>query len=97
VSPKPEQIEEWCDSEVTRHFLKILKSMLDRVYGQRSEVFFPGEPNKTQESKASLLGMEATLDDLIQAIDEKDLSQLEEEEKVDEQVRHTPIRRPSSH
>lgn len=95
--PHKEQVEEWFDSPVTSYFLSLLKSRLDHTFQLRAEVFFPGEPQKTQEGKATLLGMEDELADLIEAFTEKDLEVLEVEEKVDEQIRHSPERRPSSH
>lgn len=85
---KPEQIEEWFDNPVTLHFHELLKKRLDDVYAMRADVFFPGEPNKTQESKATLLGMEGELADLLEVFDKKDLSQLEESEIDQERVRN---------
>lgn len=93
----PKDVAEWCENEGTRYFLKVLHDMLDRTYETRANVFFPGEPQKTQEGKATLLGMEHVLDDLIQAIEEKDLSQLETQEPEVEQVRYPSVRRPGSH
>lgn len=93
-----QQFDEWFDSEVTRHFLGLLHARLDQTFGLRAEVFFPGEPQKTQEGKAHLLGMEAAFGELIEAFEEKDLSVLEEEEQADvEQIGNSPERRPSSH
>lgn len=92
-----EQLEEWFESPVTSYFLSLLQSRLDHTYELRAEVFFPGEPQKTQEGKATLLGMEGELGDIIEAFTEKDLELLEVEEKVDEQVRNSPERRSSSH
>lgn len=92
-----EQLEEWFESPVTGYFLSLLKSRLDHTFQLRAAVFFPGEPQKTQEGKATLLGMEGELADIIEAFEETDLSLLEVEEKADEQVGHSPERRPSSH
>ena len=89
-------IEEWFDSAVTKHFLQLIEQRLDAVYEMRSDVFCPGEPNRTQEVKAHLLGAESELGQILDALREKDLSQLEEKE-VAEQVRHTPVRRPGAH
>ena len=77
--PRQEQVEEWAEGEVTAYLLGLLKAKLDHTYHLRAGVYFPGEPNRTQEGKAQLLGMEAELADLIQALEEKDLSQLVEE------------------
>jgi hypothetical protein len=92
-----EQLEEWFDSPVTSYFLSLLQSRLDHTFQLRAAVFFPGEPQKTQEGKATLLGMESELGDLIEAFEEKDLSVLEVEEQADERVRNTSERRSSSH
>lgn len=81
------QLEEWCDAEVTRHFLKLVKKKLDTTFKERGEVFFPYEPMKTQEAKSNLLGAEGALQDLIEVIEEKDFTQLEESD--DERVRNT--------
>lgn len=40
-----------------------------------------------------LLGEESALKDIIEALEEKDLSQIQDEEIVDEQVRNSPERR----
>lgn len=84
TSPSPKQVEEWLEGEVTRHFRSLLQAKLDDTFRQRGEVFFPYEPNKTQEGKAMLLGSESALQDILDAMDEKDLSQLEivDEERV---------------
>jgi len=92
-----EQLEEWFESPVTRYLLSLLHSRLDHTFALRAQVFFPGEPHKTQEGKATLLGMEGELGDLIEAFSEKDLSLLEVEEASDEQIGHSPERRPGSH
>jgi hypothetical protein len=91
-----EDFVEWFESPVTQHLVKILKQRLDQTYEIRAGVFCPGEPHKTQEVKAHLLGIEGELADLIEAFDEKDLSQLEEQDS-EERVRNPSVRRPSSH
>lgn len=88
-----QQLEEWFDSEVTRHVLGLLHKRLDDVFMMRAETFFPGEPQKTQEQKAMLLGEESALKDFIEALEEKDLSEIQAEEIDDEQVGHSPERR----
>lgn len=84
------QIEEWCESEGTLFFLHLLKIRLNSTFKQRAEVFFPYEPMKTQEAKAHLIGTESVLDELIEAISQKDLSQLEEPES-EERIGDTPL------
>lgn len=84
------QLEEWCDAELTQHFLKLVKQKLEATFKQRGEAFFPYEPMKTQEAKSHLLGAEGALQDLIDVIEEKDFTQLEE--SVDEErVGNTPV------
>lgn len=90
---KQEQIDEWVESEVTQYFLGLLKSELDRVFSMRAEVYFPGEPFRTQEAKAMFIGQESSLKDVIEAIETKDFESLEVEEQ-DEQVGNTSERRP---
>jgi hypothetical protein len=82
VSPK--QVEEWCESEVTQYLLALLKRKLDDTYSHRNGAYFPFEPTKTQEAIAHLIGAEGALQDVIDALEEKDLSQLEieDEERV---------------
>jgi hypothetical protein len=93
-----QQLDEWFDSEVTRHVLGLLHTRLDEVFQMRAETFFPGEPQKTQEQKAMLLGEESAIKDFIEALEEKDLELLEVEEKVDaEQIRNSPRVRSSAH
>ena len=91
---KQEQIKEWFENEVTLHFLDILKGRLDTIFQQRSGIYFPFEANKTQEVKALLIGAEGEIQDIVDAFNEKDLSQLEE---LDEQVGNTPGPGPSAH
>lgn len=85
TSPKQEQIEDWLEGEVARYFRSLLEAKLEFTFQQRAEAFFPYEPHKTQEAKAMLLGAESALQDLLDAMNEKDLSQLEiasDEERV---------------
>jgi hypothetical protein len=87
-SPKPKQVEEWLEGEVTRYFRALIQAQLDHYFACRSEVYHPYEPQKTQEDKARFLGCEAALQDILDAMDEKDLKQLE---IVDEErVRNSP-------
>jgi hypothetical protein len=90
---KQEQIDEWMESLVTVHVLELLKQRLEETYELRASVFFPGEPNRTQETKAHLIGEEGALNDIIRALEEKDLSEIyEAEEQADEQIGHSPER-----
>lgn len=89
---KQDQIDEWLEGEVTLHFLATLKRRLDVIHEQRSTVYFPFEAHKTQEVKAILIGAEGELQDIIDAMTEKDISQLEEVE--DEQVGDSPSTGP---
>lgn len=82
--------------ECAAYLLKLLKVRLDRTYRARAEVFFTGEPFRTQETKAWLLGEESVLSDLIEAFEEKVLSVVEEEES-EEPVRHPSVRGPRPH
>lgn len=92
----PQQLEEWFESPVTEQLLNLLRMRLDLTFQMRASVFFPGEPNKTQEGKAMLIGEEGVLNDLIDAFQEQDLSQIHEAEESEiEQIRNTPVRRPS--
>lgn len=89
--------DEWFESPVTRHFVSIIEKRFDAVYQMRSDVFCPGEPNRTQEVKSHLLGAEGELGQILDAFTEKDLDQLVEEKEVAEQVRNPPVRRPGAH
>lgn len=91
-----QDFEEWFESPVTKHFVSLLEKRIEAVYQMRGDVFFPGEPNRTQELKAHLLGAESELGQLFDAFTEKDLEQLEEKE-VEQQVRNSPVRRPGAH
>ena len=94
---QPKQIEEWFESPVTQYFHELLQKRLDHTFSLRAEVYFPFEPQKTQESKANLLGMEHELGMLVDAFTEQDLESLEVEEKAIEQVGNTSERGPSPH
>lgn len=87
------QLDEWFESEVTRHVLSLLRKRLDDTFMMRAETFFPGEAHKTQEQKAMLLGEESAIKDFIEALEEKDLSQIQEEELESEQIGHSSERR----
>lgn len=93
---KKEDFQEWFDSPVTQYFVKILNQRLDQTHELRGDVYCPGEPYKTQEVKAHLLGIEGELADLLEAFEQKDLSQLEEQDS-EERVRNPSVRRPSPH
>lgn len=93
-----QDLKEWFDSPVTQQFVKTLKNRLDLTYRLRSEVFFPGEPNKTQEAKANLLGCEGELGELVDAFESKNLDMLEVQETDSaEPVRNSPRVRPGAH
>jgi hypothetical protein len=94
-SPDPQQIEEWLGAEVTGHFLTLIRMRLERTYQARAEVYFHGEPFRTQESKAWLLGEETVLQDIVEAFESKDFSQIEETDE--ERVRNPSVRRPRPH
>lgn len=90
--------KEWFDSPVTQELVKILKSRLDLTYQLRSAVFFAGEPNKTQEAKANLLGCEGELGEIVEAFERKSLESLEiQETDSAEPVRNSPVRRQGAH
>jgi len=93
-SPPQEQIEEWLEGETTRYFLALIRMRLDRTFKDRAEIFFPCEPQKTQEGKLWLLAEEGTLQDIIEAFESKDLSLIEDLQTDEERVRHSPLRRP---
>ena len=50
------QVEEWLRTPVTQELLAWLKERRDWLAHSRGQVFFAGEPNKTQEA---ILGLEA--------------------------------------
>jgi hypothetical protein len=89
------QIEEWLEGETTRWFLRVLKERLDATFMRRAEVYYPGEPHRTQEGKAFLLGQEDVLSELIEAFESKQVSELEELDE--EHVGNPSLRRPGSH
>lgn len=88
-----QQLDEWFESEVTRHLLGLLHKRLDDTFMMRAETFFPGEAHKTQEQKAMLIGEESAWKDIIEALEEQDLSQIHEEEIESESVGHSSERR----
>jgi hypothetical protein len=88
-----QQLDEWFESEVTRHVLSLLHKRLDETFMMRAETYFPGEAHKTQEQKAMLLGEESAIKDFIEALEEKDLSQIQEEEIESEQIGNSSERR----
>lgn len=93
-----QDFKEWFESPVTNHFVSLLKSRLDLTYRLRSDVFFPGEPNKTQEAKANLLGCEGELSEIVEAFERKTLDILEvQEQDSAEPVRNSPVRRQGAH
>ena len=61
-----DQVTEWTESPVTQLLLYVLKQQLDETYAERSELFIPGEPNRTQEIRANLIGQEAVYKDVIE-------------------------------
>lgn len=90
-TPPDELIAEWFENPVTTYFYELMKQRLDTVYELRASVFFTGEPFKTQEGKAMFLGMEAAFNEVVDALETRDLGELLEEIASDEErVRHSP-------
>lgn len=86
-----EQIAEWFDNPVTMYFFELMKQRLDAVYELRASVFYTGEPFKTQEAKAMFLGMEAAFNEVVDALDTRNLGELQEEIASDEErIRYSP-------
>jgi len=96
-SPKQQQVDEWIEGSVSTYFLSLIRSRLDRTWQARANVFYMGEPQRTQENKVWLLGEESVLQDIIDAFESKDLSVVEEVETDEEHIRHSPLRRPRTH
>lgn len=93
-----QDLKDWFEGHVTQHFFSLLKSRLELTYRLRSEVFFPGEPNKTQEAKANLLGCEGELGEIVDAFERKTLDILEvQEQDSAEPIRNSPVRRQGAH
>jgi hypothetical protein len=96
-SPSQQQVEEWLEGECCLYFLSLIKARLENAYQARSEVFFFGEPQRTQEGKVWLLGEENVLQDIIESFKEKDLSLIEEAQSDEEHIRNSALRRPHPH
>jgi hypothetical protein len=76
------------------YLLRLLKQRLERTYHARAQVFFPGEPNRTQEGRIALIAEEGVLQDFIDAFEDRKqgFSAIEEEES-EERVRNPSVRR----
>jgi len=89
------QIDDWAESKVTEALLDYLKEQLEETYKERSDMFIPGEAERTQEVRANLIGQEAVYNDLVELLSLKstellDKYILEEREEWTTQVESTP-------
>lgn len=59
------QLRDWLDSPVAEVFKYILEKEINDTYSRRAEVFYPGEPHRTQDTKAQIIGEELVLQDFL--------------------------------
>lgn len=65
---KASQIREWVDSPITEQVREVLEKELQKAYEARADVFFSGEPDRTHEVRATWIGTERVLQDLIELL-----------------------------
>jgi len=85
-------MEEWLESPITRFVRTMIERRLDTAYHNRGDLYLWGEPVKTQEQRAYLMGAEAELDTIAEFLKTGEMSLLETPESKDEQesVRDNP-------
>jgi hypothetical protein len=59
------QIEEWLRSDVTKALLRVLNERADWLEMARRGIFFPGEPNRTQEALCVVDGQQGEISHLL--------------------------------
>jgi hypothetical protein len=59
------QIEEWLRSDVTKALLRVLNERSDWLEQARRGIFFPGEPNRTQEAICVVDGQQGEVAHLL--------------------------------
>lgn len=66
------QLKEWLETDICAAVISALKRHLETTYQERSDCFILGEAQRTQETRALLIGSEQTLKDMIEFLEGKD-------------------------
>lgn len=77
------KIEDWTESPVTIELLEMVKANLVNITESRLNVFYPGDPQKTQETTLALITAEGVWED-IQSLLEGDWEFYKQDEEEDD-------------
>jgi hypothetical protein len=77
--PNKETMDEWYDHPVTAYFQGVIEARIQLAADSKTQVYYEGEPFKTQEHIARLGGALDELTDIRADIDEQTIENLEPE------------------
>jgi len=70
-------MDEWYDHPGTKYFLEIVESRVDQCANNKTDVYYEGEPFRTQEVICRLSGAYDELNDIRADIEGKTIEQLD--------------------
>ena len=82
--PEKAALDEWYEHPVTEYYLEILKARVQECADNKVDVFYPGDPNRTQEDICFLRGGLEELSLHLACILEKDIQELDPEYSLPE-------------
>lgn len=65
------ELKEWLDADICAMVTDALKQHLEAIYQERADCFILGDAQKTQETRAMMIGSEQVLQDLIEFFEQK--------------------------
>lgn len=64
----PEQIADWANNPVTVELVQLVAKVIEDVQVAKAQTFTPGDPAKTHETLAVLMGAEGAWDTILEAL-----------------------------
>jgi len=77
--PNKEAMDEWNQHPVTAYYIEILKSRVQDYIDAKVDVFYPGEPYRTQEDISCYRGIVEELSTQISCLDAEGIQELDPE------------------
>jgi len=84
-TPTKEAMDEWYDHPVTAYYLEILNVRVQDYIDAKVDVFYPGEPFRTQEDIACYRGIVEELSAQISCLASNDVQELDPEYVAEEE------------
>ena len=64
----PEQIKDWAENPVTVELVHLVDKVIEDIRFAKAQTFTPGDPTKTHETMAVLMGAEGAWDTISEAL-----------------------------